>query len=160
MRLNDTCVFCGEEIPEGRQVCPICEKNAIESLAMPRCLFKKVYRGDVYLADLSPVIGSETGGVHPIIIIQNNVGNKSGPTIIAAVGTSAKKPCLPVHVCLKAGSGGLSKDTIVQLEQIRTLDKRRLKQYIGHLGKRQMKLIDDAAKISIGLKTQEIEGEI
>ena len=111
MGLNDTCLFCGEIIPEGRQVCPMCEKGTVDSLSTSECLFKKVYRGDVFMADLNPVVGSETGGVHPIIIIQNNAGNKSGPTIIAAIGTSAKKPNLPVHVCLKAGNGGLSKDT-------------------------------------------------
>ena len=88
-----------------------------------------VKRGDLYYADLSPVVGSEQGGVRPVLIVQNNVGNKYSPTIIAAAVTSQlEKAKLPTHIMLEAGKYGLPKDSVVLLEQIRTLDKRRLKE--------------------------------
>ena len=87
-----------------------------------------VKRGDLYYADLSPVVGSEQGGVRPVLIVQNNIGNKYSPTIIAAAVTSQlEKAKLPTHIMLEAGKYGLPKDSVVLLEQIRTLDKRRLK---------------------------------
>ena len=93
-----------------------------------------VKRGDLYYADLSPVVGSEQGGVRPVLIVQNNVGNKYSPTIIAAAVTSQlEKAKLPTHIMLEAGKYGLPKDSVVLLEQIRTLDKRRLKEKIGEL---------------------------
>ena len=156
---ENRCLFCNEVIPEGRQICPACEKGSIRTVDMPDCLFTNVHRGDIFMADLNPVVGSETGGFHPVVVIQNDAGNKFSPTTIAAIGTSAKKPHLPVHVKIRRGRSGLDYDTIVQLEQIRTIDKRRLKQYIGHLPERVMKRIDKAAKISIGLKKQKKRGK-
>ena len=120
------------------------------------------FSGDVYLilsddCDLS--VENGIAGQGNLTVIQNDAGNKFSPTTIAAIGTSAKKPHLPVHVKIRRGRSGLDYDTIVQLEQIRTIDKRRLKQYIGHLPERVMKRIDKAAKISIGLKKQKKRGK-
>ena len=93
-----------------------------------------VKRGDVFYADLSPVVGSEQGGIRPVLIIQNDVGNKFSPTIIAAAITSQiNKAKIPTHIEIKAGEVGLNKDSVVLLEQLRTLDKRRLKEKIGNL---------------------------
>lgn len=117
-----------------------------------------VKRGDIYYADLSPVVGSEQGGLRPVLIIQNDVGNKYSPTVIAAAITSRQgKTKLPTHidVCRSEtgddGSMGLSKNSVVLLEQIRTLDKRRLKEKMGHLDDRAMKRVNDAISISFGL---------
>lgn len=110
-----------------------------------------VKRGDLYYADLSPVIGSEQGGVRPVLIVQNNVGNKFSPTIIAAAITSQlDKAKLPTHIAIPANSFGLSKDSVVLLEQIRTLDKRRLKEKIGELPTNMMARINEALLISLG----------
>ena len=93
-----------------------------------------IKRGDIFYADLSPVIGSEQGGVRPILVVQNDVGNKYSPTVIAAAITSQKdKSKLPTHIELSSQSCGLSRDSIVLLEQIRTIDKRRLKEHMGRL---------------------------
>ena len=93
-----------------------------------------VKRGEIYYADLSPVVGSEQGGMRPVLIVQNDVGNKHSPTVIAAAITSQKdKSKLPTHISLNAASCGLAKDSIVLLEQVRTLDKRRLKERMGEL---------------------------
>jgi mRNA interferase MazF len=111
-----------------------------------------VNRGDIYYADLSPVVGSEQGGVRPVLIIQNDVGNKFSPTVIAATITSQKnKANLPTHINISPFSGGLTKESIVLLEQIRTLDKRRLKEHMGSLSTQDMKKINDALKVSFGL---------
>lgn len=110
-----------------------------------------VKRGDLYYADLSPVVGSEQGGVRPILVVQNNVGNKFSPTIIAAAITSQlDKAKLPTHIALPAGESGLSKDSVVLLEQIRTLDKRRLKEKIGELPLNLMSRVNEALLISLG----------
>ena len=110
-----------------------------------------VKRGDLYYADLSPVIGSEQGGIRPVLIVQNNVGNKFSPTIIAAAITSQLgKAKLPTHISIPAGDYGLPKDSVVLLEQIRTLDKRRLKEKIGELPINLMMRVNEALLISLG----------
>ncbi|MBR6407506.1 MAG: type II toxin-antitoxin system PemK/MazF family toxin [Clostridia bacterium] len=111
-----------------------------------------VNRGDIYYADLSPVIGSEQGGIRPVLIVQNDVGNKYSPTVIAAAITSRKdKTKLPTHIELNADSTGLQRDSIVLLEQIRTLDKRRLKEHMGRLDENSMREVNAALSISFGL---------
>ena len=112
-----------------------------------------IKRGDIYYADLSPVVGSEQGGVRPVLIVQNDVGNKYSPTVIAAAITSQRdKTKLPTHIKVDADESGLAKDSIVLLEQIRTIEKSRLKKCIGTLSEETMKKIDDAVLISIGVK--------
>ena len=111
-----------------------------------------VRRGDIYYADLSPVVGSEQGGLRPVLIVQNDTGNRHSPTVIAAAITSQTgKARLPTHITLTAGSVGLPKDSIVLLEQVRTLDKRRLREHMGHLDEKQMILVDEAIAVSFGL---------
>lgn len=111
-----------------------------------------VRRGDIYYADLSPVVGSEQGGMRPVLIIQNDVGNKYSPTVIAAAITSRMgKTKLPTHIDVYADRAGLSRDSIVLLEQLRTLDKRRLKEKMGHLDETVMREIDNAIAVSLGL---------
>lgn len=110
-----------------------------------------VKRGELYYADLSPVVGSEQGGVRPVLIVQNNVGNKYSPTIIAAAVTSQlDKAKLPTHIAIPSGECGLSKNSVVLLEQIRTLDKRRLKEKIGELPINVMSRVNEALLISLG----------
>ena len=110
-----------------------------------------IKRGELYYADLSPVIGSEQGGVRPVLIVQNDVGNKYSPTIIAAAVTSKiNKAKLPTHIELSAIEYGLIKDSVVLLEQIRTIDKRRLKDRIGELPENTMTKVDNALLISLG----------
>ncbi len=109
-----------------------------------------IKRGELYYADLSPVVGSEQGGVRPVLVVQNDVGNKYSPTIIAAAVTSRlNKAKLPTHIELPP-SFGLAKDSIILLEQIRTIDKRRLKERIGELPVSTMKKVDKAILISLG----------
>jgi len=111
-----------------------------------------VRRGDIYYADLSPVVGSEQGGVRPVLIVQNDIGNRHSPTVIAAAITSHKdKAKLPTHIPVSADSCGLTKDSIVLLEQIRTIDKRRLKDKMGTLDTGSMTQINNALQISFGL---------
>ncbi len=111
-----------------------------------------VKRGDIFYADLSPVIGSEQGGLRPVLIVQNDVGNKYSPTVIAAAITSQiGKTKLPTHIDVFADSYGLAKDSVILLEQIRTIDKKRLKEKMGHLDDSLMSRVDDAISISFGL---------
>ena len=111
-----------------------------------------IKRGEIYYADLSPVIGSEQGGVRPVLIVQNDIGNRHSPTVIAAAITSQKdKAKLPTHIPVSADSCGLTKDSIVLLEQIRTIDKRRLKDKMGTLDTGSMTQINNALQISFGL---------
>jgi mRNA interferase MazF len=111
-----------------------------------------IKRGDIFYADLSPVIGSEQGGVRPVLIVQNDIGNKYSPTVIAAAITSQiNKAKLPTHIELNALEYGLPKDSVILLEQIRTIDKKRLKEKTGHLDEESMKNIDEALSISFGL---------
>lgn len=113
-----------------------------------------IRRGDIYYADLSPVVGSEQGGIRPVLIVQNDVGNRHSPTVIAAAITSRlNKTKLPTHIEVDARSYGLARDSIVLLEQIRTLDKRRLKERMGHLDREAMDRVDRAIFISFGLET-------
>ncbi len=111
-----------------------------------------VKRGEIYYADLSPVVGSEQGGVRPVLIVQNDVGNKYSPTVIAAAITSQRfKTNLPTHIQVNADGCGLSKDSIVLLEQVRTLDKKRLKERMGNLDTEDMNRIDRALSVSLGI---------
>ncbi len=111
-----------------------------------------IKRGDIYYADLSPVIGSEQGGLRPVLIVQNDVGNKFSPTVIAAAITSQQtKSNLPTHIKINATGCGLSKDSIVLLEQIRTIDKQRLKEKMGALDITTMNGINKALSVSFGL---------
>ena len=111
-----------------------------------------VKRGDIYYADLSPVIGSEQGGVRPILVVQNDVGNKYSPTIIiAAITSQINKARLPTHVEITAQDFGLPKDSVVLLEQIRTIDKKRLREKIGRFDEDMMRKVDQALKISVGV---------
>ena len=113
---------------------------------------KEVKRGEVIYADLSPVVGSEQGGVRPVLIVQNDVGNRFSPTVIAAAITSKQdKTNLPTHIGLPAGTGGLSRDSVVLLEQIRTLDKRRLREKAGRVEGDVLQRIDAALEVSFGL---------
>ncbi len=110
-----------------------------------------VKRGDIYYADLSPVVGSEQGGVRPVLIVQNDIGNRYSPTVIAAAVTSRmSKTKLPTHIEIAAGEGGLDKDSVVLLEQLRTLDKRRLRDKIGELSPDDMREVDQGLLISLG----------
>lgn len=111
-----------------------------------------VKRGDIYYADLSPVVGSEQGGMRPVLIVQNDTGNKHSPTVIAAAITSQiGKARLPTHIELSARSYGLSRDSVILLEQIRTIDKSRLRERMGQLDKTTMNRVDSAIAVSFGL---------
>ena len=111
-----------------------------------------VKRGEIYYADLSPVVGSEQGGVRPVLIVKNDVGNRHSPTVIAAAITSRlDKAKLPTHISLDATTCGLQRDSIVLLEQVRTIDKRRLKDKMGSLDEASMSRVDNALSISFGL---------
>ena len=110
-------------------------------------------RGDIYYADLSPVVGSEQGGMRPVLIVQNDVGNKYSPTVIAAAITSkTSKSKLPTHIEVYADKYGLAKDSVILLEQIRTIDKTRLKEKMGHLDDMVMNRVNDAITVSFGLE--------
>ena len=114
-----------------------------------------VKRGEIYYADLSPVVGSEQGGMRPVLIVQNDVGNRHSPTVIAAAITSQKdKSKLPTHISISADRCGLAKDSIVLLEQVRTLDKQRLKERMGELDEGAMTKVDNALSVSFGLSGQ------
>ena len=118
---------------------------------------KSVRRGDIFYADLSPVVGSEQGGVRPVLIIQNDLGNRHSPTVIAAAITSQmNKARLPTHIELVGQDCGLTKDSVVLLEQIRTLDKRRLREHMGRLDGALMDDVDRAIAVSFGLRAREI----
>lgn len=111
-----------------------------------------IKRGELYYADLSPNFGSEQGGVRPVLVVQNDVGNKYSPTVIAAAVTSKlDKARLPTHIEISALDYGLTKDSVILLEQIRTIDKRRLKERIGELPLSVMRRVNDGLKISLGV---------
>ena len=111
-----------------------------------------VKRGEIYYADLSPVVGSEQGGVRPVLIVQNDVGNKYSPTVIAAAITSQlNKAKMPTHIEIDAQAYGLAKDSVILLEQIRTIDKKRLKEKIGRVDDKVMEKVNDALIVSFGL---------
>jgi mRNA interferase MazF len=112
-----------------------------------------VRRGDIYYADLSPVVGSEQGGMRPVLIVQNDTGNKHSPTVIAAAITSqVGKARLPTHIELSGQSCGLSRDSVILLEQIRTIDKSRLRERMGRLDDPLMNEVDNAIAVSFGLE--------
>ena len=112
-----------------------------------------VRRGDIFYADLSPVVGSEQGGVRPVVIVQNDVGNRHSPTVIAAAITSrTEKTKLPTHIDVTADRFGLSKDSVILLEQVRTIDKKRLKEKMGHLEDETMEKVNSAISVSFGLE--------
>ena len=111
-----------------------------------------VKRGDIYYADLSPVVGSEQGGIRPVLVIQNDIGNKYSPTVIAAAITSQiNKAKMPTHIELAAKDYGLNKDSVILLEQIRTIDKRRVREKIGRIDDGLMASVNNALSISFGL---------
>ena len=113
-----------------------------------------IKRGEIYYADLSPVIGSEQGGMRPVLIVQNDVGNRYSPTVIAAAITSQhEKSKLPTHIDISAECCGLSKDSVVLLEQVRTIDKQRLKERMGAVDSSAMNRVDKALSVSFGLGT-------
>lgn len=111
-----------------------------------------IRRGDIFYADLSPVVGSEQGGTRPVLIVQNDTGNKHSPTVIAAAITSQTgKAKLPTHIMLPGNDVGLTKDSVVLLEQIRTIDKKRLREHMGSLNEKLMTEVDNAIAVSFGL---------
>ena len=113
-----------------------------------------IKRGDIYYADLSPVVGSEQGGLRPVLIIQNDIGNRYSPTVIAAAITSRmSKTRMPTHIDIYADKVGLAKDSVILLEQVRTLDKKRLKEKMGHLDDGIMSEVNSAIAVSFGLST-------
>lgn len=113
-----------------------------------------IKRGYLYYADLSPVVGSEQGGIRPVLIIQNDIGNKYSPTVIvAAITSQINKAKLPTHIEISAHEYGLNKDSVILLEQIRTIDKKRLREKIGCLDKNMMLKVDNSLQISLGLFT-------
>lgn len=112
---------------------------------------KSIKRGDIYYADLSPVVGSEQGGKRPVIVVQNNMGNQFSPTVIVAVLTSKLKKRLPTHIDIGSGEGNLTMDSTVLLEQIKTIDKSRLGRYIGSVTDQKMGEINQAMAVSLGL---------
>ena len=112
----------------------------------------EVHRGEVFYADLSPVVGSEQGGVRPVLVVQNDVGNKFSPTIIvAAVTSQLNKAKLPTHVPIHADKNGLDRDSVVLLEQLRTIDKKRLREHIGTVDDEVIGVVDDALSVSLGI---------
>lgn len=114
----------------------------------------QVRRGDIYYADLSPVIGSEQGGIRPVLIIQNDIGNRHSPTVICAAITSRmNKAKLPTHIEIEAKKCHIIKDSVILLEQIRTIDKQRLREMVGHLDKERMHKVDEALRVSLELHT-------
>lgn len=118
-----------------------------------------VKRGEIYYADLSPVVGSEQGGIRPVLIVQNDVGNRYSPTVIAAAITSQRdKTDLPTHIKVSASGCGLAKDSIILLEQVRTIDKRRLKERMGSLDVGSMDRVDQALSVSFGLPGNRMRG--
>ena len=114
-----------------------------------------IKRGEIYYADLSPVVGSEQGGIRPVLIVQNDTGNRYSPTVIAAAITSQQeKAKLPTHISVKTSDSGLLKNSIILLEQVRTIDKTRLKEKMGDLDKESMNMVNKALSVSFGLSGQ------
>ena len=152
MSNKETCVICGEEIPEGLQVCPTCEGKIIKIEPMENSHHvENVFKGDVYFADLNPIVGHEIGGVRPVVIIQNDIGNRNGPTVVAAITSRTNKKWKPTHVHVSARTGGLLTDSVIMLDQIRTLDKARLSQFLGRVDGQTLLKIEEAAKKSLGI---------
>ena len=130
-----------------------------ECKLIPESDTMNIRRGEIYYADLSPVVGSEQGGIRPVLIVQNDVGNKYSPTVIAAAITSQRfKTKLPTHISVNADDCGLAKDSVVLLEQVRTLDKQRLREKMGVLDDSDMSRIDRALTVSFGLSALAVTG--
>ena len=130
----------------------VCVPKIILPFKLTGVITVTVKRGEIYYADLSPVIGSEQGGTRPVLIVQNDVGNKFSPTVIAAAITSQRfKTSLPTHIRVNADGCGLAKDSIVLLEQVRTLDKKRLREKMGRADSAVMEQVDAAIAVSFGL---------
>lgn len=111
-----------------------------------------IRRGDIFFADLSPVVGSEQGGTRPVLILQNDIGNQYSPTtIVAAITSQIEKAKLPTHVEIRTGEGGLERDSVILLEQIRTIDKSRLMEKVAAMNDEMMKRVNQAVEISLGL---------
>lgn len=120
-----------------------------------------VKRGDIFYADLSPVVGSEQGGIRPVLIVQNDIGNRFSPTVIAAAITSQKtKTKLPTHIELSGPDCGLARDSVILLEQIRTIDKQRLREHMGRLSQTNMSQVDRALSVSFGLEAEQQDNSI
>lgn len=113
-----------------------------------------IKRGDVFYADLDPIIGSEQGGVRPVLVVQNNVGNKYSPTVVVLPISSAKKTNMPTHIRI-CGAKMLSENSVILAEQIRTIDRNRLQSYVGSLGVEIMEKINESMKISIGVNVDD-----
>lgn len=127
------------------------KKGGQRTVAKKKQKTPKIKRGEIYFANLNPVVGSEQGGVRPVLILQNDTGNKYSPTtIVAAVTSRHKRARLPTHVPLQAREGPLDKDSVVLLEQVRTIDKTRLKEKIGKLSPEELELVQEALKLSLG----------
>lgn len=121
----------------------------------------RIYKGDIFYADLTPVVGSEQGGIRPVLIIQNDIGNFYSPTVIVAAITSrTEKNSLPTHIQLCGEEHGLRQSSIVLLEQVRTIDRSRLREYIGHLSESKLQQVDEALVISFGLPTAQQEHQM
>lgn len=136
-------------------ICFFCNRGLLQRSVS--ALETSVKRGDIFYADLSPVVGSEQGGVRPVLIIQNDMGNRHSPTVIAAAITSQmNKAKLPTHIELIDQHCGLTKDSVVLLEQIRTLDKRRLRERMGHLEGHMMDEVDQAIAVSFGIQPKRV----
>ncbi len=128
------------------------DERKIKSNVEMRVNRLNIRRGDIYYADLSPVVGSEQGGIRPVLIVQNDVGNRYSPTVIAAAITSrTDKSKLPTHIDVFADKFGLEKNSVILLEQIRTLDKKRLREKMGHLDESVMDKVNSAISVSFGL---------
>lgn len=116
----------------------------------------RIYKGDIFYADLTPVVGCEQGGIRPVLIVQNNIGNRYSPTVIVAAITSRTgKQHLPTHIGLGEPQNGLRQNSLVLLEQVRTIDRSRLRDYIGTLTDRQLRQVDEALAVSFGLELAE-----
>ena len=112
-----------------------------------------IKRGDIFYADLRPVVGSEQGGIRPVLIIQNDVGNRHSPTVIcAAITSKMNKAKLPTHIEIDASAYGIEKDSVILLEQLRTIDKRRLREHMGHVDEGLMNQVASAIAVSFGLQ--------
>ena len=114
----------------------------------------EIKRGDIFYADLSPVVGSEQDGIRPVIIIQNNLGNKYSPTVIVLPITTQIKSNLPTHIPIKKGKSGLLKDSVILIEQVRTIDKSRLKEKVGAIDGKTLENVKNALKISLNLRAE------
>ena len=145
-------MFCVGEYSQPRYIRELSGSAGKNTRSVNSMSEETVKRGDIFYADLSPVVGSEQGRTRPVLIVQNDTGNRHSPTVIAAAITSQTgKARLPTHINIAGGSVGLSKDSVILLEQIRTIDKRRLREHMGRLDEKQMAMVDDAIAVSFGL---------